>query len=404
MGESSVPSRTPVSVGRPGHDTFRLRLIIAAACLIAAGAVIVHVYGSWRRGEALQAHLDAAYQDIAVGNGPAAEQQWRSALQLSPMNAGVHDMLGEYYLDTHQWSKGAEQFRFLQAHAPMRPHIDCRLAACLFRLGDQKDAFLQAQNELKRDKDCVTALGIVTTVMTRQSGIDQDKLLVYLKRFARLQPNDLMAQHMYAEALANRYFYTELRPELDHILAIDPDDAEAYNLKGYTDLASANQPGGAVAALADFRTSIKLAPINGGAYFGLGRAYLHLDRPKPAVQALVEASKLIPHQIRILQTLSRAYLLNGQLSTASKVRDDVTVLERAAGTERTLAVKCSLYPNVAKYPRELGTLYLTMGEYNKASYYLGMASRLLPNNRLLLSIVSKLRKGLRPVAGNNFLQ
>ncbi len=393
-----------VNGGPPRKWTSTLRLALAICSLLAAVLALVSVYGRWRNGEVLRSHLDAAYHDIAMGNGPAAERQWKVALSLAPADATVHDMLGEYYLDTHQWSKGVEQFRYLQVHAPGRPHIDCRLAACLFRLGDQKDAYLQAENELKRDKDCVTALGIVTTVMTRQSGIDQDKLLLYLKRFARLQPNDLMAQHMYAEALANRYFYDELRPELAHILAIDPDDAEAYNLKGYTDLASAVQPAGAQLAVTDFKSSIRLAPINGGAYFGLGRAYLHLNRPSSAIESLVTASRLIPHQIRILQTLSRAYLANGQEADASRVRTDVTRLERDASQERTLAVKCSIYPDVARFPRELGTLYLTMGEYNRASYYLSKASKLLPHNALLRSVVSKLRKGMRPVAGNNFLQ
>lgn len=384
--------------------THTARLLLSGVLVVAAAVFVARAYSQWSTQSAVQHHLNSAYHDIAIGNGPAAEKQWKAALKVAPSDPSVHDLLGEYYLDTHQWQKGADQFRILQKTAPNRPHIDCRLAACLFRLGDQKDAFLQAQAELKRDKMCVTALGIVTTVMTRQSGINQDQLLVYLKRFANLQPNDLLAQHMYAEALANRYFYTELRPELTHILTIDPEDAEAYNLKGYTDLASELQPTGANSAIQDFKTSIRLAPVNGGAYFGLGRAYLHLNQPRPAVIALTTASHLIPHQIRILQTLSRAYLLSGDSAKAETVRSEVTVLERAAGDERTLAVKCSIYPAVAKYPRELGTLYLNMGEYNKAGYYLTIASKLQPQNELLRSVVAKLHKGMRPVAGNNFIQ
>lgn len=357
-----------------------------------------------RRMNAVQCYIDNAYTDIERQNGPAAEQQWIEALKLDPGNRQVLSLLAQYYMDTHQWSKGIERFLVLKKLDPQRKETDAQLAACYLRLGDQKMAFQMAKEELKEDPNSVAALGIVTTVMTRQTGVNQDKLLVYLRHFAQLQPRDLLVQHMYAEALANRYLYPELRVELGHLLQIDPNDAEAYNLKGYTDLARTDQPAGAREALSDFQISESIAPDNGGAYFGMGRAYLHLNRPKQAVLMLEKADTIDPHQIRIMNTLARAYRLAGENELADKTQKICVILERTAAHERTLEVECAEYPNNSQYPLELGKLYIHMGRYHRAEYYLAIADRLHPGDRTLHEVVVHLKAGLSPVAGNNYLQ
>lgn len=385
-------------------DRTRMKRVTAIFFFLVAVAVSTLSYVQMRSVNAVQRHIDSAYTDIERQNGPAAEQQWIEALKLDPGNRSVLSLLAQYYMDTHQWSKGVDEFLIIKKLDPSSKETDDQLAACYLRMGDQQKAFQLAKEAVKADPNSVAALGIVTTIMTRQTGVNQDKLLVYLKHFAELQPRDLLVQHMYAEALANRYLYPELRAELAHLLEIDPEDAEAYNLKGYTDLARTDQPAGARQALADFQTSESITPNNGGAYFGMGRAYLHLNRPNHAVAMLKQADKLDPHQIRIMDTLARAYRLAGKSELADKTQSICVLLERTAAHERTLEVECAEYPQNSQYPLELGKLYIHMGRYHRAEYYLAKADQLHPGDRTLHEVVVRLKAGLSPVAGNNYLQ
>lgn len=344
----------------------------------------------WQSTANFRAHLDRAEEAVRQHKGQAAEAEWLAARKLDPKNADVSELLGEYYISSGQWARGAEAFRTLGRLDPKRPHVLCRLAACLLRIDDQKDAFATAQEELKRDPNCVPALGLVTALMGMRPSTEQKQLLTYLRRFAHLLPDDSYVLHQFAELLANQYLYDELRPVIAKLLKLNSGDAESYNLLGFADLARADQPDGARSALDDFKRSLRLAPANGGAYYGIGRAYLRLNDPKQAVAALEQAAHLLPAIARIQTELANAYRAAGMPRQAEEVNARALALQRQGSEERRLIVRCIAYPKDPAYPRQLGELYLKLGERNQARYYLGKADQIKPGDPATRGLIARL--------------
>ncbi len=372
----------------------RKSLLAKAAVPILACALLICGVSAfrWVRVGAIRRHFDRAEAFVRQQRGPEAEAEWKAVLQADPHNTAAYELLGEYYMSRHNWPAGADAFRKLAKADPHKPHVQCRLAACLLRMDDQQGAFQTAQAELRKDPDCVAALGLVTSLMAQRPNSEQKQQLEYLRRLARLIPDDMMVQHEYAEALSNQYLYDELRPVLTQILRRNPNDVEAYNLLGFADLARADQPQGAQAAIQDFQTSLRLASANSGAHFGLGRAYLRAGEPLNAVAELEQAAKRLPEVARVHKELADAYRAAHQPAKAAREQARSVALLHLAGDERMLMVRCIAYPNDPNYPRRLGELYVRLGDPSRALYYLNKAKHLTPGDPKLEALIAKVQE------------
>jgi len=307
--------------------------------------------------------------------------EWQTALQLDPKNPRIYEMRIQFALATGQWARAEESLYALQQALPQSKHIYCRLAACRLRQDDQQSAVALAKEELKRDPNCVAALGLVTSAMALQPSGDEKLRLEYLGRLCRLAPDDIGFEHMYAEALTNLYKYDDLRPVVAKILQLDPQDAEAYNLLGYADLASQEQPAGLQRARQDFQTSLNLNPANGGAHFGLGRVALRQGRGKEAVAQLEEALQMRPEALRINFELSQAYRMAGMTPQAEAANRRFIQWQRVSTEQRQLEVRCRIYPQDPRYPRQLGLLLAeNRGDPAEAVYYLKKTLQLAPGD------------------------
>ncbi|HLK57638.1 MAG TPA: tetratricopeptide repeat protein [Chthonomonadaceae bacterium] len=342
----------------------------------------------WYRSYAVRRHFERADDFVNQRKGPQAEAEWQAVLHQEPNNTAALELLGEYYMSRQNWPAGADAFRRLGQVAPKMPHVQCRLAACLLRMDDQKQAFQVAEAELKRDPNCVAALGLVTTLMAQRPGTEQKQQMEYLRRLARLTPDDPMVLRMLAEQLSSQYKYEELRPVLAHMIRIDARDAEAYNLLGFADLARPDQPLGAQDAIRDFQISLQCASANSGAHFGLGRAYRLLGDAPNAVLHLEEAAHGLPMVARVQQELAVAYRLNHDREKAESAQARFIALERQAGDERMLIVRCTAFPDDPSYPRRLGQLYLKLGDPSRALYYLSHAQQMRPQDAELATLVA----------------
>jgi predicted Zn-dependent protease len=343
----------------------------------------------WVRSTSVRRHFARADAFVQQRKGPEAEAEWKAVVREDPKNAAAYELLGEYYMSRHNWPAGADAFRALAKADPNKPHVQCRLAACLLRMDDQKAAFQTAEGELKRDPNCVAALGLLSTLMTQRPGTEQKRQLEYLRRLAKLLPDDLAAQRLYAEALTNQYLYDELRPVVAQILRLNPQDAHAYNLLGLADLARADQPQGAQDAVKDYQTSLRFASANPGAHFGLGRAYLRLGDARKAVSELEEAARGLPDVARIYKELADACRAAGQPAKAQQAQARFLALQRLGGEVRILTVRCFAYPNDPRYPRRLGELYLRLGELSRALYYLHRANEIKPGDPALQALLAR---------------
>src|SRR5205085_7131907 len=204
--------------------------------------------------------------------------------------------------------------------------------------------------------------------------------LDYLRRLAKLLPDDLTVHRMLAETLTNEYLYDELRVVIAQILRLNPKDAQAYNLLGLADLARPDQPQGARDALREYQTSLRLAAVNPGAHFGIGRSYLRLGAPDKAVPELEEAVRAMPNVARFYKELGDAYHATGQPARAAQAQARFLALQKLGAEERKLSVRCIAYPNDPSYPRRLGELYAQLGDPSRALFYLRKADQLKPGD------------------------
>lgn len=100
---------------------------------------------------------------------------------------------------------------------------------------------------------------------------------------------------------------------IDQAIALRPDDAFYYDLKGQI-LLESRQFQSSVTA---FRRAVELAPSNALILGGLGRALLTVDRPKEALTHLERARALDFRDLRVLRDLGSAYARTGQNGMAS---------------------------------------------------------------------------------------
>lgn len=367
-----------------------------AAKLLLPLAIIALVAVAWgitsaRRTQEIQQHMATALRAAGQGQAATAESEWRAASRLDPRNSQIYEIMGQYEINTGRWPQAVETFRSLERIAPATPHLYCRLAAALLRNGDQKAAFETANQELKRDPNCVAALGLITSVMVLQPKSDAKLRRDYMRRLVQLQPDDVDFLHMYAEELANGYLYDDLRPVIAHILKLNPQDAESYNLLGYADLASPVQPSGVNQAVADFQKSLAINPANGGAHFGLGRAALRQWKGFEAVKHLEIARQMRPDAPRINFELSNAYRMAGQTKLADEAKNRFLTWERVVEEHRQLQVRCMANPQDPQYPKKLGLLLVqSNGDPGEASYYLKKALELTPGDAEVKAALDKL--------------
>ncbi len=335
--------------------------------------------------------MASALHAARQGQPETAETEWKAALHLDPKDLQIYEIMAQYEISTGRWTQAVETFHTLERIAPASPHLYCRLAAALLRTGDQKGAFDTANQELKHDPNCVAALGLVTSIMVLQPKSDAKLRRDYMRRLVQLQPDDIDFLHMYAEELANGYLYDDLRPVVAQILKVNSQDAEAYNLLGYADLASPTQPAGVNQAIVDFQKSLEINPANGGAHFGLGRAALRQGNSPEAAKQLEIARQMRPDAPRINFELSNAYRMAGQAKLADEAKNRFVNWERVVEEHRKLQVRCMANPQDPQYPKQLGLLLVqSNGDPGEASYYLKKALELAPNDTEVKAALEKL--------------
>jgi tetratricopeptide (TPR) repeat protein len=179
---------------------------------------------------------------------------------------------------------------------------------------------------------------------------------------------------------------------VEQILKRDSRDAEAYNLLGYADLASPDQPAGVERAIHDFQTSLSINPANGGAHFGLGRAALRQGKAREAVAELEQARQMRPDAAQIDYELSNAYRLAGQTKQAAEARNRYLAWQRVSEEHRQLQVRCIAYPKDPQYPRRLGLLLAdNNGDPSEAVYYLKRAEELAPGDPAVRSALQRMQ-------------
>jgi tetratricopeptide (TPR) repeat protein len=369
------------SAARPIAAVFLLCLAIAAWAWAGSG---------WLRDRPVRQHLSAGIAFADQGQGPQAEAEWKEALRLDPHCADACRLLAEYYLSARAWQKGITALQRLRALAPQEEHIDCRLSACYLNLGDEVSAFRYSEADLRRDQNCVPALATSSILLNKVS--EKPRALIYLRRLARLQPDDPVLQYMLAETLSDLFNYREARPVLERVLRLDPNHAEAYSELGLGWLDDASVPDHLDRADRALRRSLELNPLLPEARLALGRLLLQRNQPREAIAQLEEAARLMPENTRPPNYLARAFDQAGMAPQAAAMRRRFLVLRQLSSRVTMLQKRSSVNPTVFDYPYQLGMIELGRGDYRRAYVWLNKAKALRPADRRVAAALTELSR------------
>jgi tetratricopeptide (TPR) repeat protein len=311
-------------------------------------------------------------------------------VRLDPNCADAYLLLAEYYLSARSWSRARTALERLGELEPKTEHLQCRLAACSLNIGDEVSAFRQAEAEIRRDQNCVSALATAAILLNGMG--ERPRATIYLRRAARLEPNDPALLSMLAEALNDSFAYREARPVLEHVLRLDPNDADAYAQLGIGWIDDASAPDHLQRAEAALRKSLSLNPLNADARLALGRLLVRQGKPREAIGPLDEAARLMPNSTRPPFWLAKAYDMAGQPGQAAAVRGRFLALRQLSSRRAALEKRAAVSPTVFDYPFELGRIELRRGDYRRATVWLHKAQALRPGDPKVATALQELSR------------
>ena len=129
---------------------------------------------------------------------------------------------------------------------------------------------------------------------------------------------------------------------LSRLTQVDPDNVEAWTDLAHVSMESFNYQ----LAIKIFRRCLQYEPQNVAHHLGLSRAFISLDQPVPARQALFRAIEISPNEPILYNTLGSTYAMQGEVAKA------IGSFQRAA----------ELDPAQPYYHLNLARLYQQIGE------------------------------------------
>src|SRR5207248_2171172 len=133
---------------------------------------------------------------------------------------------------------------------------------------------------------------------------DERKRLTYLRRLAQLRPDDMNRQLQLARALTVAHFYEEAAPLIERILQRDPNNPDAYLLRGRKWLDTGSSPEDFARAEADIQKALELYPSGPMMHLQLGKLYVRTGRPDRAIEHLEQAARALPRQPELFFNLA----------------------------------------------------------------------------------------------------
>jgi cytochrome c-type biogenesis protein CcmH/NrfG len=362
--------------------------VLAWALLLLAAAGWATVLIGQGRSAPYRRHLDAGRQHASQGEARRAAEEWQAAVRLDPRSAIVWELLGELYTSTSNWQGGAVAFKALAGLTPDAPQVHSRLATCLFRNGNERDALAEARKELERNPDDPAALIISALVLSKMGELDQE--VAALEKLLKGDPDNFFALVLLAENLTYRHDYAVARPYVERILKIAPDHAEAYSLRAIATYNEDRSQGGLARAEADFIQSLKHDPQAPFARLYLGKIYRTRGDLKKAIFQLSTAQRLMPNKQDINFELAATYEQAGQRATAAVFRKRFETIRDRMALKAGLQKKCAVDPESFDAHLRLGTLLLNEADYSLARSYLDKAKSLRPDDPRVVRALEQL--------------
>ncbi len=178
---------------------------------------------------------------------------------------------GLLFEDSGDVDRAIDQFKTALAKAPEDSDLQLRVGAAYVAIGRPDDALPMLRKVLEKRPTSAEANHYIGRALLLQGGSSQSEAIRYLKRAVELDPNRAEF-HVYLAWAANDVTPAQLelaRDEIDHALAIDKLNADAYWQRGVLE----RMEGAVDDAVADEKHALELRPTRSEAHATLAECY-----------------------------------------------------------------------------------------------------------------------------------
>lgn len=370
----------------------RMYSAICAGLLLVAG--VVFLFFSWRdhlRLRPLRQHLYRGMEFARETRNLDAEREWKEALRLDEDYWPAWKMLAGCYSLTGRWREAHAAWAHVRRLAPGEPHVLCELATTCWVLGNEAEAHMLTEQELRQNRGCVQALSLAAQIADQVG--DQKKAIDYLRRSVREQPDETNLLFRLAMSLLGAHRQGEAREVLRRLVKLAPLHSDAHGVLGLCYLDYAEFADHLKLAERHLEESLKLDPNNANTLLALGRLRIQQKRMEEARDLLERAAVLDPKRQRVYFELARVHDALGQHGHAETARQRFLKLKEESQREEKLAKLCALEPNQFDHHLELGLIKLRNGDLRRAEFYLSRARELKPDHPQVVSAWEMLERG-----------
>ena len=365
----------------------RFRLRLSLVLLLTGAAALTAAYALNPRSVARR-HVEAGDRLAREGRTDRALAEWQEAVRLNPDDPDAWRQIGRRHAAAQEWPKAIEAFKRVARANPSQPRIFTRLADCAASSGDTAAARDYVEQALKRNPNDAAALDIAQELWTAKG--EEPQRLEYLRRLARLKPDQPRYLLQLAELLIHEMDYQEARRVVDALIRIEPENGRAYALRGLTGLVQAGSPAELAAAETDIRKSLAHEPNDPFTRFQLARIYRRQGKPVEAARELEHAVGLSPNQYNLHYELALTYQALGESEKAARSRARFEMIRNDLDRALLLEKRCVAYPGNFDYHLEYGLLLIKQRDYPKAEIALRKAVDLRPTDRRAASALHRL--------------
>jgi tetratricopeptide (TPR) repeat protein len=208
-------------------------------------------------------------------------------------------------------SQAIEEFKKIPVHSEFYENAQIQIAMILKKEGKIDEAIALLQNAIKNNKKMPGLYVYLSSLHEENKKLSSAEEI--LKEGLLISPQSIDLHYSLGVLYEKTNRFQESIREMELVLKIDPDNAEALNFIGYT---YADRGVRLDEAETMIKKALHLKPGNGYMIDSLGWVYFRQNRVDLAIKYLKEALDALPNDATIAEHLGDAYTKAGRNSEA----------------------------------------------------------------------------------------
>jgi len=240
-----------------------------------------------------------------------AIEEFRNVINEDPHNERVRYFLASSYDEKKNYGNAYEEFNKIPPESKLYESARIRMGIILKDAGRIGDAIDLTQKALDNQGDSDELLGFLASLYEANS--DKTTAEEILNKALFMNPGSVNLHYRLGVIHENSGRYEQAIQEMEKVLKIDPDNAEALNFIGYS---YADRGIKLDEAERMILRALDLKPGNGFIIDSLGWVYFKQNKTDLAIRYLEKAASIIPDDPTIVEHLGDAYVKAGFLQKA----------------------------------------------------------------------------------------